>query len=82
MQMIRLQRDSQRNQIGAARSGVTFKRLTETKIQDKRGKGLCFQCNRRFSLGHQCKDKSLQVLTLCDKDEGREEAEEEEAGIF
>ena len=61
--------------------GVNFKRLTETKIQDKRAKGLCFRCNERFSPGHQCKDKSLQVLTVCDKEEGGEEAEEEEVAI-
>ena len=31
---------------------------------------------RNFSLGHRCKDKSLQVLTVCDEEEGGEEAEE------
>ena len=79
MQMMGLQRDSQRDRVSGQRPGMTFKRLTETEIQDKRAKGLCFQCDEKFSLGHQCKDKSLQVLTMCDEEEGVEEAEEEKA---
>ena len=42
MQMMGLQRDSQRDRVSGARLGVTFKRLTETEIQDKRAKGVCF----------------------------------------
>ena len=79
MQMMGLQRDSQRDRVSGQRPGMTFKRLTETEIQDKRAKGLCFQCDEKFSLGHQCKDKSLQVLTMCDEEEGVEEAKEEKA---
>ncbi|KAL9409373.1 hypothetical protein AB3S75_047713 [Citrus x aurantiifolia] len=73
-----IQRDFQRDRAGGARSGATFKRLTETKIQDKRVKGLCFLCDEKFSPGHRCKDKSLQVLTMCDEEESGGEAEEEE----
>lgn len=57
---------------------MTFKLLTETEIQDKRAKGLCFRCDEKFSPGHRCKDRSLQVLTVCDDEEGRKAAEEEE----
>uniref|UniRef100_A0A1S8ADV7 Aminoacyl-tRNA ligase n=1 Tax=Citrus limon TaxID=2708 RepID=A0A1S8ADV7_CITLI len=78
MQMMGLQRDSQRDRVSGARLGVTFKRLTETEIQDKRAKGVCFRCDEKFSPGHRCKDKSLQVLTVCDEEEG----EEEEAAVF
>ena len=82
MQMVDLQRDSQMDQDSGAQHGVTFKRLIEIEIQDKRVKGLCFRCNEKFSRGHRCKDKSLQVLTVCDEEEGREEAEEEDAAVF
>ena len=77
MQMMGLQRDSQRDRVSGAQLGVTFKRLTETEIQDKRAKGVCFRCDEKFSPGHRCKDKSLQVLTVCDEEEG----EEEEAAV-
>ena len=60
---------------------MTFKCLTETEIQDKMAKGLCFQCNEKFSPEHRCKDKSLQVLTMCNEEEGEEEVEEEEAVV-
>ena len=73
-----IQRDFQRDRGSGARSGATFKRLTETQIQDKRTKGLCFRCDEKFSPGHRCKDKSLHVLTVCDEEEGGGEAEEEE----
>ena len=39
-----------------------FKKLTNSKIQQKREKGLCFRCDERFSQGHRCKQKTLQVL--------------------
>ena len=42
MQMVDLQRDSQRDWDSGARLGVTFERLMETEIQDKRAKWLCF----------------------------------------
>ena len=42
MQMMGLQRDSQRDRVSGARLGVTFKRLTETEIQDKRANWVCF----------------------------------------
>ncbi|XP_006437446.2 V-type proton ATPase subunit H [Citrus clementina] len=38
--MVDLKRDSQRDRDSGARHGVTFKRLMETEIQDKRVKGL------------------------------------------
>ena len=58
--------------------GATFKRLTEIEIQDKRVKGLCFRCDEKFSPGHRCKHKSLQVLTVCDEEESGREAEKED----
>ena len=56
---------------------MTFKRLTETEIQDNRTKGLCFLYDKKFSRGRRCKDKSLQVLTVRDEEEGGKEAEKE-----
>ncbi|KAK9214450.1 hypothetical protein WN944_006442 [Citrus x changshan-huyou] len=61
--------------------GMTFKCLTETKIQDKRTMRLFFRCDEKISSGHRCKDKSLQVLTMCDEKEGRKEAKEEKATV-
>ena len=63
-----------------ARSGTQFKRLTESEIQNKKARGLCFRCNEKFSPGHRCKDRSLQVLTVGDEKDvqGVIEAEEDE----
>ena len=54
----------------------TFKKLTKSEIWSKRAKGLCFHCDEKFSPGHRCKDRKLQVLIVCDEDE--DVAEEEE----
>lgn len=46
-----------------------FHRLIEAEIKAKRAKGLCYRCDDKFSPGHRCKNKELQVLILQD-DEG------------
>ena len=62
------------------RSGTHFKRLTESEIQNNRAHGLCFRCNKKFTPGYTCKDRSLQVLIVGDEKDirGVEEAEEDE----
>lgn len=60
----------------------TFKRMMEPKILNKNAKGLCFRCDGKFSLGHHCKDRRLQVLIVCDDDGDvveKEEGSKEEA---
>ena len=36
-----------------------FKRLSEAELKAKREKGLCFRCDEKYSIGHQCKNKEL-----------------------
>ena len=38
-------------------------------MQEKRERGLCFRCDERFSPGHRCKQKTLQVLWVTDDEE-------------
>ena len=54
-----------------------FKRLSEAKWKAKREKGLCFRCDEKYSIGHRCKNKELQVMMIHDK-EIREAGGEEE----
>ena len=46
-----------------------FKRLTDREMQEKREKRLCFRCDERFSPGHRCKQKTLQVLWVTNDEE-------------
>ncbi|GKB04622.1 ankyrin repeat-containing protein [Tanacetum coccineum] len=39
-----------------------------SKVAEKRSKGLCFKCDEKYGPGHQCKSKSLQVLWVDDSD--------------
>ena len=69
------------------RSSFPLKRLTPTKLKERREKGLCYNCNERFVPGHRC--KKLFVIEACSKEEDNdsdmelEELEEiETLGIY
>lgn len=42
----------------------SFKRLTDAEVQVKRERGLCYRCDEKFTVGHRCKNKELQVLVV------------------
>ena len=49
-------------------STVPFKRLTPEELAVRREKGLCFQCDEKYSSGHKC-SSSLFLLIMEDNDE-------------
>ncbi|RVX15868.1 Retrovirus-related Pol polyprotein from transposon 297 [Vitis vinifera] len=53
------------------RREIPIKRLTESELQARREKGLCFKCEEKFSPGHRCK-KQLRVL-LVHEDEDKDD---------
>ncbi|XP_024030288.1 uncharacterized protein LOC112094195 [Morus notabilis] len=58
-----------------------FRRLTFDEVQQRKARGLCFRCDEKYSPGHRCKSRTLQVLMLADDDsegEGQEEPALEE----
>ena len=44
------------------------KRLSKSKSQARRAKGLCFKCDEKFTIGHQCKNRELRVLLVFDNE--------------
>ncbi|XP_062108727.1 uncharacterized protein LOC133819478 [Humulus lupulus] len=46
-----------------------FRRLTEAEYQEKRARGICFKCDKKFFRGHECEQRALQVLLLSDEDD-------------
>ncbi|KAF8400118.1 hypothetical protein HHK36_013414 [Tetracentron sinense] len=46
------------------------RRLTNSELQKKRDKGLCYRCDDKWAPGHRCKKKELNVLLTHDVDEG------------
>lgn len=54
-----------------ASKGENFKRLTDSELQAKRAKGLCYRCDKKFAPGHRCPSQTLQVMLV---DESEEEA--------
>ena len=53
---------------GGGRRDRFFQRLTDSELQQKRAKGLCFHCDEKFAPGHNCANKHLQVLFLSEDD--------------
>lgn len=43
-----------------------FKKMTEKEMQERRSKGLCYRCDEKFTPGHRCSKKMLQVLWVMD----------------
>ena len=53
--------------------GTDFKRLTQSEMQARRDKGLCYNCDERFAPGHRCKKQQvflLETLTEPKEEEG------------
>ncbi|PON83239.1 hypothetical protein TorRG33x02_209430 [Trema orientale] len=50
----------------APNSNALVKRLTDSELQARKAKGLCFHCDEKYSVGHCCKNKALQVLVVHD----------------
>ncbi|XP_052202680.1 uncharacterized protein LOC127808263 [Diospyros lotus] len=77
------------NKLSVAGSGsnVPFKRLSEAERKAKREKGLCFRCDEKYLVSHQCKNKELHVMMIYDEEMEEEgvkvetrEGREEEVG--
>ncbi|XP_062085564.1 uncharacterized protein LOC133791660 [Humulus lupulus] len=45
------------------------RRLTEAEYQDKRARGVCFRCDKKFHRGHECEQKTLQVMLIMDEED-------------
>ncbi|GKB47031.1 hypothetical protein Tco_0897784 [Tanacetum coccineum] len=53
--------------------GDNFRRLTDSELQAKRAKGLCYRIDKKFTPCHCCPSQTLQVL-LVDESDGSDEA--------
>uniref|UniRef100_A0A2N9FP25 Uncharacterized protein n=1 Tax=Fagus sylvatica TaxID=28930 RepID=A0A2N9FP25_FAGSY len=56
----------------SARPSMQVQRLTPMQMSERRKKGLCYNCDERWSSDHRCKDRKLYVM---------EEVEDEEAEL-
>lgn len=49
------------------RQEILFKKLTDSECQAKSDEGLCLRCDEKYSVGHGCKNKKMQVLLVDDE---------------
>ena len=48
---------------------LPIRRLTPTELREKREKGLCYNCDKKYSANHRCRSKFLLLLGTDDIDE-------------
>lgn len=48
---------------------LSFQKLSNSELQEKKDKGLCFQCDEKFTLGHCCKKKELRIMLVSSEDD-------------
>ncbi|TYK03081.1 ty3-gypsy retrotransposon protein [Cucumis melo var. makuwa] len=71
---------SQFHPVGAGgRLEPSFRRWTDSELQERKEKGLCYRCDEPFSRGHRCKNRELRLCVVAD-DLGDTEMSEEEIG--
>ncbi|KAL4591834.1 hypothetical protein LXL04_004807 [Taraxacum kok-saghyz] len=58
------------------KTGREVRRLTEKELQDKKDRGLCFRCDEKWQIGHQCKRKELSIMLNLDEEDEQEIPEE------
>nr|XP_027099356.1 uncharacterized protein LOC113718666 [Coffea arabica] len=49
-----------------------FKRLSPQELQFRRSNGLCFRCGEKFGVGHQCRQKHLNLMMYEEEEEDTE----------
>ena len=52
---------------------LPIRRLTPTELREKREKGLCYNCDQKYSANHRCRSKFLLLLGTDDIDEDIDE---------
>eukprot|EP00253_Pinus_taeda_P007289 PITA_07289 len=53
-------------------------RLTPQKLEEKREKGLCYSCDRKYTKGHKCAEKKLLYINYEEEEEKEQEMSKEE----
>ncbi|GKF61391.1 hypothetical protein Tco_0181445 [Tanacetum coccineum] len=48
--------------------GGHFRRMTESELEERRARGLCFRCEEKFKPCHRCAPHTLQVMIVDDSD--------------
>ena len=53
-------------------------RLTPQQLEEKRAKGLCYSCDRKYIKGHKCAEKKLVYIDCEEEEENEQETSKEE----
>ena len=53
-------------------------RLTPQKFEEKRAKGLCYSCDRKYTKGHKWTEKKLFYIDCEEEEENEQETSKEE----
>src|ERR1700727_2504867 len=56
-------------------------RFTPQQFEEKRAKGICYSCDRKYTKGHKCSEKKLFYID-CEEEEEKEEERSKEEDIL
>ena len=56
-------------------------RLTPQQLEEKRVKGLCYNCDSKYTKGHKCAEKKLFYID-CEEEEEKEQERSKEENIL
>ncbi|XP_062088454.1 uncharacterized protein LOC133795014 [Humulus lupulus] len=51
----------------APATSTAYRRLSETELQEKKRRGVCFKCDGRWTQGHECSQAEVQVVIIQDE---------------
>ena len=54
--------------------------LTPQQLEEKRAKGICYSCDRKYTKGHKCAEKNLLYID-CEEEEEKEQETSKEKDI-
>ena len=52
--------------------------MTPQKLEEKRAKGLCYNCDRKYTKGHKCAENKLFYIYCEEEEENEQENSKEE----
>ena len=64
-----------------SQSALVFKKLTPAEMDDRRAKGLCFNCDEKFVRGHRCK-RLFYIQSVDDEEEPITDAQEAKISLL
>ena len=69
--------NTQQQTIGALKPTIPIQKIFQTQMEERRKKGLCYNCDSKQHYGHKCQTPKLFLIDVVKVGEGSQEVSEE-----